>query len=110
MAAHIEVYGATEFEAPGLHWCSPFRALGEPPTNATRHAAIVEKAECWLGEHLPWVRAAGQAYGFYLFCDGSEISLLLPGEQSPPRMAMHLIGVIDAAVQPAPPAAEGPLQ
>lgn len=111
MAAHIEVYGATEFEAPGLHWASPFRALGEPPTDATRHALIVEKAEGWLGENLPWVLAAAKVYGLYLHSDGAAIFLVLPGEGSPPRMAMHLIGVIEP-IRPVPPAEVqgGPLQ
>ncbi|WP_395701216.1 hypothetical protein [Aquabacterium sp.] len=109
MAAHIDVYGASEFEAPGLHWSSPLRAFGEQPTDSVGHAAIVEKAESWLRENLPWVLAAAKVYGLYLHCDGAAIFLVLPGEGAPPRMAMHLIGVIEGAEQ-ALPATKGTLQ
>lgn len=110
MAAHLEVYGASEFEAPGLHWSSPLRAFGEQPTDSVGHAAIVEKAECWLHKNLPWVLAAAKVYGLYLHCDGAAIFLVLPGDQSPPRMAMHPIGVIEPVQPVRPPEVRETLQ
>lgn len=100
MDAQIRIYGATEFEAPGMHWQTPHRALGEQPTNVAEHEALVQTAEHWIREHLPWLLAAAGMYGLYLHTDGMRIFLCLPGEGTPPQLAMHLIGVIGPAAQP----------
>lgn len=108
MAASFEIYGPTSYTGKrGIDWWSPCRAIDEPPTDPKRHADFVARGEQWVAANFPpWLLALAHC-GMSLFTDGQHISIALPSLEGPPRLVMHIIGVIDPAAQPLPMGQEG---